>query len=172
MRPIMKQADRKIDWETDVTETIVRKIHAADGFPGVRDQICNRDYLLFGAHFEDILGHDSVASPGDIIATRHGAICRKTVECAVWISHLKRKGEGGNVFKLPATTILPDEILAGAPDSPIPTLFTGAYRTFKEIWYKKKNGVGVRPYAVEWRRRRSFRQVSRRASRGICAHGE
>jgi putative two-component system hydrogenase maturation factor HypX/HoxX len=121
----MKQADRKIDWETDVTETIVRKIHAADGFPGVRDQICNRDYLLFGAHFEDILGHDSVASPGDIIATRHGAICRKTVECAVWISHLKRKGEGGNVFKLPATTVLPDEILACAPDSPIPTLFTG-----------------------------------------------
>ena len=117
--------NRKIDWETDATETIVRKIHASDGFPGVRDEICNRDYLLFGAHFEDILGHDSVASPGDIIATRHGAICRKTVDGAVWISHLKRKGEGGNVFKLPATTVLPDEILAGAPDSPIPTLFTG-----------------------------------------------
>jgi len=39
----MKQTDRKIDWETDATETIVRKIHASDGFPGVRDQICNRD---------------------------------------------------------------------------------------------------------------------------------
>jgi putative transposase len=48
----------------------------------------------------------------------------------------------GNVMVWTATTVLPDEILACAPYSPIPTLFTGEYRTFKEIWYKEKNGVG------------------------------
>jgi putative two-component system protein, hydrogenase maturation factor HypX/HoxX len=98
--------------------------------------------LLFGAHFEDILGRDSVASPGDIIATRYGAICRKTVDGAVWVSHLKRKVEGAKFFKLPATTVLPGELLAGTPEIAIPPSFTGEYRTFKEIWYKEKNGVG------------------------------
>jgi len=142
LRPLMKQADRKIDWWRDSSEVIVRKIHASDGFPGVRDQICNQDYLLFGAHFEDRLGRDSIASPGDIIATRYGAICRKTVDGAIWISHLKRRADGAKFFKLPAAAVLPGDVLAGVPDSPLPVLFAGEYRTFKEIWYKEKNGAG------------------------------
>jgi putative two-component system hydrogenase maturation factor HypX/HoxX len=142
LRPLMAQSDRKIDWAADTTDDIVRKIHAADGFPGVRDQICDKDYLLFGAHFEDILGRDGVASPGNIIATRYGAICRKTADGAVWISHLKRKADDDKTFKLPATAVLPTEVLAGVSECPISTLFTGEYRTFKEVWYKEKNDVG------------------------------
>ncbi len=142
LRPLMRQADRKIDWLTNTSELIVRKIHAADGFPGVRDQIANRDYLLFGAHFEDALGIDSPARPGEIIATRNGAICRKTIDGAVWVSHMKQRAEGAQFFKLPATSVLPDEPLAGIPESPIPALFTGTYRTFKELWYREANDVG------------------------------
>lgn len=134
----MKQADRKIDWQTDATDAVVRKIHAADGFPGVRDQIRDRDYLLFGAHFEDILGRDRVASPGDIIATRYGAICRKTVDGAVWVSHLKRKAEGAKFFKLPATTALPSEFLAGAPETPIPRSFTGNIEPSRKSGTRRK----------------------------------
>lgn len=141
-RPLMRQADRQINWETDKTEMVVRKIHAADGFPGVLDRICDLDYLIFGAHFEDVLGGESTASPGEIIATRHGAICRKTVDGAVWISHLKRKGEGAKFFKLPASIALPVEALSSVAESALPVLFNGERRTFKEIWYKEKNGVG------------------------------
>ena len=39
LRPLMRQADRALDWRADDTATILRKIRAADGFPGVEDQI-------------------------------------------------------------------------------------------------------------------------------------
>ena len=42
------------------------------------------------------------ARPGEIIATRHGGICRATVDGAVWITHLKRPDH----FKLPAVRAL------------------------------------------------------------------
>jgi putative two-component system hydrogenase maturation factor HypX/HoxX len=142
LRPLMKQVDRRISWESDSTEMVLRKIHAADGFPGVLDKIGDLEYLMFGAHFEDDLGRESRAAPGEIIATRHGAICRKTVDGAVWLSHLKRKAERSNFFKLPATNVLPANVLAGVLESPIPVLFTGNQHTFKEIWYKEQNGVG------------------------------
>jgi putative two-component system hydrogenase maturation factor HypX/HoxX len=35
----MKQADRAIDWQRDDTATVLRKINAADGFPGVADAL-------------------------------------------------------------------------------------------------------------------------------------
>ena len=42
LRPLMKQDDRRLDWTRDSTETVMRKVNAADGFPGVADS-------LFGA---------------------------------------------------------------------------------------------------------------------------
>ncbi|MDX9996302.1 MAG: formyltransferase family protein, partial [Rhodocyclaceae bacterium] len=39
LRPVMKQADRAIDWRQDGTQTVLRKIDAADGFPGVADSL-------------------------------------------------------------------------------------------------------------------------------------
>ena len=44
------------------------------------------EFHLFGVHRERGLR----GRPGEIIATRHGAICRATVDGAVWITHLKR----------------------------------------------------------------------------------
>jgi putative two-component system hydrogenase maturation factor HypX/HoxX len=43
-------------------------------------------------------------SAGEIIAQRHGAICRATVDGAVWITHLKEHGPES--FKLPAMQAL------------------------------------------------------------------
>jgi putative two-component system hydrogenase maturation factor HypX/HoxX len=142
LRPSMKQIDRRIDWATDTTEAIVRKIHSADGFPGVLERICDVEYFMFGAHFEDELGKNTIASPGEIIAVRHGAICRKTIYGAVWISHLKQKKGEKEYFKLPAVMALPAGRLEGVPESPISTPFQGAQRTFKEIWYEERNEVG------------------------------
>ncbi|MDO8813761.1 MAG: enoyl-CoA hydratase-related protein [Gallionella sp.] len=86
----IKQADRTIDWNRDDTRTVLKKIHAADGFPGVLDTLCGGEYYLFDACAEDTLRG---SQPGEIIAQRNGAICRSTLDGAVWIGHLKRKSD-------------------------------------------------------------------------------
>jgi putative two-component system hydrogenase maturation factor HypX/HoxX len=91
----IKQADRAIDWQRDDTRTVLKKIHAADGFPGVLDTLCGESYYLFDACAEDTLRG---SQPGAIIAKRNGAICRATLDGAVWIGHLKRKTEGLRIF--------------------------------------------------------------------------
>ncbi|HQU63477.1 MAG TPA: formyltransferase family protein, partial [Nitrosomonas sp.] len=83
----MRQADRAIDWRTDGTRTVLKKINAADGFPGVLDEMCGVQWYLFDAHPEAQL----TGTPGTLIARRNNAICRATVDGAVWIGHLKRK---------------------------------------------------------------------------------
>ena len=91
----IKQADRAIDWQRDDTRTVLKKIHAADGFPGVLDTLYGEAYYLFDACAEDTLRG---GEPGEIIAQRGGAICRATRDGAVWIGHLKRKAEGEHTF--------------------------------------------------------------------------
>ena len=112
LRPLMKQTNRLINW-TETTRSILKKINAADSCPGVLDTIYGQQYYLYGAHEEDNLK----GNPGEIIATRHGAICRATGDSAIWISHLKKKNTDlQSFFKLPAA--------------------------FKEIWYEQNNLVG------------------------------
>ncbi len=138
LRPLMKQKDRFIDWFIDSTQNIIRKINAADSFPGVLDTICGKQYYLYGVHEEVNLK----GKPGEIIAKRYGAICRATVDGAVWISHLRKRKEGSQkFFKLPAATVLAD-VVGRIPESPIELLYTGTAKTFREIWYEQKNNVG------------------------------
>jgi hypothetical protein len=85
-RPLIKQVNRKLDWSAEPMGTIVRRIRAAEGNPGVLDSIAGAEFHLFGAHAERSLR----GQPGAIIAQRHGAVCRATVDGAVWISHLER----------------------------------------------------------------------------------
>ena len=89
LRPPMKQADRAIDWTRDNTATIVRKVRAADSAPGVLGSLLGRSCFLYGAHQEDRIK----GPPGQILARRDGAICIGAVDGAVWISHLKAKGD-------------------------------------------------------------------------------
>ena len=141
LRPLMKQEDRAIDWSSDGTSTVVRKIHAAEGHPGVLDTIEGVDVHLFGVHREESLR----GRPGEIIAQRHGAICRATVDGAVWITHLKRRDDGDRkFFKLPATRTL---ALAGreldAPELPAPVHAPiPADHTYRDIWFEERAGVG------------------------------
>ncbi len=81
----MKQADRAIDWGYDSTATVVRKIRAGDGHPGVLDTIDGPSSTCSACTARRGLR----GRPGEIIATRNGAICRATVDGAVWITHLK-----------------------------------------------------------------------------------
>jgi putative two-component system protein, hydrogenase maturation factor HypX/HoxX len=139
LRPLIKQADRSIDWRSDSAAAVVRKIRAAEGHPGVLDTIAGAEFHLFNVHVERGLR----GRPGDIIATRNGAICRATVDGAVWITHLKAK-DGPAPYKLPAARALElGGIVPDAPEipvalnAPIPTGYT-----YREISYEEKAGVG------------------------------
>jgi putative two-component system hydrogenase maturation factor HypX/HoxX len=143
LRPPMKQADRAIDWSRDGAATVLAKIRAADGVPGVLDELYGEPVYLYDAHPEDTLRG---ARPGAVIARREGAILRATVDGAVWIGHLKAKSEGEPTLKLPATMLLGDR-LADVPEIAAPRLDELSGQTYREIRYDERNGVGCVHFA-------------------------
>lgn len=130
-RPPIQQADRAIDWESDDTDTVLRKIRCADGFPGVADCLYGRDVLLFDARPEECLQGE----PGSMIARSEGAVCRATVDGAVWIGHLCDKASG-HPFKLPAAIVL-GEAVEGLPE-----ITADANTGYRDIWYEEEEEVG------------------------------
>ena len=143
-RPPCRQADRAIDWRRADTATVLRTIHAADGSPGLRDEILGRPVRLFGAHEE---GRLRGSTPGEIVATRHGGVLRATRDGAVWISHLQAiRDDGEPTLKLPATEVLGGALagiaeIAYALDAPE----SGA--TWRELRYEEHGEVGVLHFA-------------------------
>ena len=140
-RGLMRQDVRAIDWDSETTDSVVRKIRAGEGHPGVLDRIQGTEFHLFGVHRERALR----GRAGEIIAQRTGAICRATVDGAVWITHLKQRDTPtARFFKLPATQAL---ALArpefDAPEIPVPVdARLPAEHTFREIAYQEHAGVG------------------------------
>ena len=133
LHPALTQADRRIDWQSDTAETIVRKIRSGDNHPGVLDEILGVACYLYGAHEEATLR----GAPKEVLAKRDGAICLGTVDGAVWISHLREPHR----FKLPATYVL-KERLKGVKERRIPLYVDPSSRTFKEITFVQKGSVG------------------------------
>ena len=123
--------------------TVLAKIHAADGVPGVLDEIRGVPVYLHDAHPEDALRG---GRPGEVIARRDGAILRATVDGAVWIGHLRRKSDGEPTLKLPATMVL-DEHLAGVPEVPATLWDERPTRTYRELRYEEADGVGYVHFA-------------------------
>jgi putative two-component system hydrogenase maturation factor HypX/HoxX len=141
-RPSMRQADRAIDWHADATETVLRKVRAADGFPGVRDVVLGLEVHLYDVHREGAPALLAArAEPGAVIARRAGAICLATVDAAVWITHLKRADGTEPSFKLPAAMVLGDR-LAAVPEVPLPPAATSAHPTWRPIRYDEEGPVG------------------------------
>ena len=101
-QPLVRQAQRAIDWSEDGTSTVLRKIRSGDGFPGVEDFLCERRFRLFDARPEPTLS----GPPGMLIARRHGAICRATRDGAVWIGELEPITDSRRSFKRPAVVAL------------------------------------------------------------------
>jgi putative two-component system protein, hydrogenase maturation factor HypX/HoxX len=140
-RPLMRQEVRAIDWSTDDSDVVVRKIRSGDGHPGVLDDIRGVAFHLFGAHHERALR----GRPGEIVARRTGAICRATVDGAVWVTHLRRADDDPRRhFKLPAARALElagvqldaPEVVAAAR-APLPLS-----HTYREIAYEERDEVG------------------------------
>jgi putative two-component system protein, hydrogenase maturation factor HypX/HoxX len=140
-RPLMQQSVRAIDWGSDSTDVVIRKIRAAEGHPGVLDAICAREFHLFGVHRERSLE----GVPGELIARRNGAVCRATADGAVWITHLKQRDSGAKRhFKVPATLALElARIQHDLPeiDAPVAADLPDG-ETYREIVYEEDAGVG------------------------------
>ena len=140
-RPLMSQQVREIDWHNDGTDTVIRKVRAGEGHPGVLDVIGGCAFHLFGVHRERSLH----GSPGEIVAQRNGAVCRATVDGAVWITHLSQRDIPTQCyFKLPATLAL--ELAGIEPTAPILDVALDsrlpAGDTYREITYEADAGVG------------------------------
>jgi len=131
--PIHPKFTCKIDWHSDTTAKIIKKINTLDSFPGIEDEILGVKCHLFGAWEEEKLRG---STPKEILAKRDGAICLATVDGAVWVTHLKQKGG----FKLPSTYVL-KERLKGIKEDRLPLIFDRSYKTFYEISCDIKDGV-------------------------------
>jgi putative two-component system protein, hydrogenase maturation factor HypX/HoxX len=139
----IRQKDRVINWWKDGANTILKKIHAADGFPGVLDTLYGKSYYLFDACIEGTLHGNT---PGEIIAKRNGAICRATSDGAIWIGQLKRKALDESSCKLSAALTLKDH-LAMVPEVPLDPFLACHDETYRDIWYERKHDVGYLYFA-------------------------
>jgi putative two-component system hydrogenase maturation factor HypX/HoxX len=131
----MRQVDRAIDWRRDSSATVLRKIDAADGFPGVADEMFGEPCHLFDAWPEERIGRGG--SPGEVLARRETALLRATADGAVWIGHVKRPGG----IKLPATVAFAEQA-AAIRHSPLSDCWAADHATWQDIRYEEADDVG------------------------------
>ncbi len=135
MRPLLKQDERRIDWLRDDTATVLRKIAAADGFPGVADQMFGEPCHLYDAHAESSIRS---GKPGDVIARCETALLRATVDGAVWVGHVRRHAHD---MKLPAASAFAEH-LGDLPELPLESWWAADGDTWQDIAYREQGGVG------------------------------
>ncbi len=134
-RAPMRQADRAIDWQRDDSRSVLRKIRAADGAPGVLDMLFDTPCHLFDAHAEPLA---QPHPPGRVIARRAEAVLRTTVDGAVWIGQVRRTDAPGS-FKLPATLAFADQTRS-LPEWALP-VEAAASAGWRDIRYVAHDGV-------------------------------
>ena len=133
-RPAMRQADRAIDWHHDDTATVLRKLRSGDGSPGVLDPVAGRPVALFDGHAAVGL----VGRPGAFIARSGEAVCRATVDGAVWIGRMREPAADGNHgLKLPAVGVV-ERLLGGAALAALPEAGGG----YSDLGYEEQGPVG------------------------------
>lgn len=137
LRPLIRQADRRIDWQAQTSAEVLARIRAADGTPGVLDHLAGREWYLFDAHAQT----QYHGAPGTLLGKREGAVLRATRDGAVWIGHLKERREDGLALKLPATLALGDAV-ATLPELHL-SLAAPGEDSCRDIVYEEADGVGI-----------------------------
>lgn len=134
-RPLLRQQDRLFDWTRDSTASILAKLRAADGWPGVRSTLFEQPCHLYDARPES---REWPGLPGDVVARRGEALLVATVDGAVWIGQAKRPGG----IKLPAALAFPD-FAERLPEAPLEHGWWAVdVPTFQDIAYRERDGVG------------------------------
>ena len=96
-RPLLRQEARRIDWANDDTATVLRRIAAADGAPGVLDGLFGVPCFLFDAR---PAAPPAQGAPGELLGRSGRAVLRATRDGAVWIGHCRR-ADADAALKLP-----------------------------------------------------------------------
>jgi putative two-component system hydrogenase maturation factor HypX/HoxX len=127
--------DFRFSWN-DEPDIIIKKINAADSYPGALCTIFGNDYDAYGVVNEEILK----GTPGEVLAQRDDSICVATKNTAVWIQCLKQHKDGA--IKLPAAIALGNK--SKAISESIQNIFEDDHstKTFREIKYNEANDVG------------------------------
>jgi putative two-component system protein, hydrogenase maturation factor HypX/HoxX len=133
LRPPVRHSDRQFDWSEE-TDTILRRIAAADGSPGVRTTIGGVPALVFDAHRGPLLP----GRPGSLVGRRHGAVLVRAGDGCVWIGQVRIDG----CVKLPATMALRPQL------GELPDVLNAATESVdeagrREISYRRHGDVGV-----------------------------
>lgn len=135
LQDTMRQPQRKIDWQLDTTHTVMQKLRAADTSPGVLDRIHGHEVYLYGPIAEPKLRGE----PGELLAIRYDAVCRATVDGAIWIRQLKCKELPQlAAVKLPAARVL-KSILPPAKVSQLQ--LASQSETANDIWVQNEGSV-------------------------------
>lgn len=142
-RDFHRQEQRRIDWDDDSTRTVLRKLRGADSQPGVLDELLGREVFLHGGHPEDQLR----GRPGELLATRAGAVCRATRDGAVWIPELRPRKNSGDPapFRRPAASVLASfrpPTQAPLPEVAVPVELPADRRTWSDIRYRQQGDTG------------------------------
>jgi putative two-component system hydrogenase maturation factor HypX/HoxX len=142
-RGVLPQARRAIDWSRDDSATVLAKIRASDGQPGVVDALFGQPCRLFDAHpatLEALAGLGG--APGDVLAQRDGALLRRTVDGGVWIGRVSiALGDAASPIKLPATQAFA-AAAATLPERAVP--LTRAADEWGELRYTEHGERGAR----------------------------
>jgi putative two-component system hydrogenase maturation factor HypX/HoxX len=152
--PLMPQVTRRIVWGTDTTDTILRKIAAADGSPGVVDALFDHPCRLFDAHpaSANVAETFSNSTPGSVLARRGPALLRRTSDGAIWIGHVRKEDAvqsqteptqtpGSGVLKLAATRVFAAQA-AALPELAVPLMRTDD--EWDELCYHESGPPGAR----------------------------
>lgn len=134
-RPVMKQADRAFSWEDDAS-TIVRKVLAGDGAPGVLAELAGEKFYVYDASAAGPVS----APPGTIVEHAYGAVRVATRNDSIWIGHLRKPGKGN--FKLPAAQLLAAAAPAAGDGTPgQPEIRYHRYGDIGEVSFNFYNGA-------------------------------
>lgn len=142
-RGVLPQSRRAIDWSHDDSATVLAKIRASDGQPGVVDALFGQPCRLFDAHpatLEALAGLGG--APGDVLAQRDGALLLRTVDGGVWIGRVSiALGDAASPIKLPATQAFA-AAAATLPERAVP--LTRAADEWGELRYTEHGERGAR----------------------------
>ena len=144
-RPLVRAADRALDWARHDAAQALRRIRSADGFPGAAGSLFGVPCKLFDAHAASAAAEAeaATAAPGQVLAPRGPSLLVRAARGALWIGHVRRgeAADGVAPLKLAATAAFAAEA-AALPEWPVP-LQRGADE-WDELRYAEVGPPGAR----------------------------
>lgn len=144
-QPLVRAAERAIDWTRDDAATVLRRIRSADGAPGSGALLAGTPCRLFDAHPASAatLARAPAGAPGTAVARRGPALLVRTRDAALWIGHVRREPAAADrpALKLAATLAFAG-LAAPLPELPVP--LQRADDEWDELRYREHGVPGAR----------------------------